>query len=276
MLLRGSLFSQALEMETGISLIAPVGSGDGPYKAVYLLHGLCGRNSDWLNFTQLPYWAREYGAFFIMPEVGRSFYTDMAYGQQYFTYVAEELPAYCEKRFAISPARKDTAVMGVSMGGYGALKCALRHPERFGCCCSFSAACLFLAEGLAAIREPGGEKRAEELYGQQLVTDFRAAFGTDFASDPGNDLTTLAQAVAGQNDLPRFYAACGSEDSLLAENTRFRDEMHRLKMPFVFESWPGAHDWFFFNQALKRGLDFLWRNDDDLHSHLRRDKRRNA
>ena len=61
-----------------------------------------------------------------MPEVQRSFYADMAAGLDYFGYVAVELPAMCERMFGLPHERTKRYVMGLSMGGYGALKLALR------------------------------------------------------------------------------------------------------------------------------------------------------
>lgn len=61
MILRGHFFSSTLEMETGISLLLPKTDGERrPYKVVYLLHGLCGRSGDWIDYTMLPALADQY------------------------------------------------------------------------------------------------------------------------------------------------------------------------------------------------------------------------
>ena len=74
-----------------------------------------------------------------MPEVNRSFYTDMAYGPEYFTYITEELPGLCESMFHISTSSEDRYIAGMSMGGYGCLKAALSHPECYTGCAAISA-----------------------------------------------------------------------------------------------------------------------------------------
>lgn len=66
-----------------------------------------------------------------MPEVRRSFYADEHYGEAYWTYISEELPAFIENTFSVSQEREDRFVIGLSMGGYGAFKLALNYPERF-------------------------------------------------------------------------------------------------------------------------------------------------
>ena len=73
-----------------------------------------------------------------MPQVHHSFYTDMKYGNKYWTFLTKELPLLAQSFFPLSTARKDNFVAGLSMGGYGALKWALNHPETFSAAASLS------------------------------------------------------------------------------------------------------------------------------------------
>ena len=75
-----------------------------------------------------------------MPQVHRSFYADEAHGCRFWTFLSEELPAVVASFFRVSTRREDTFVAGLSMGGYGALKWALRQPERFAAAASLSGA----------------------------------------------------------------------------------------------------------------------------------------
>ncbi len=85
MILRGNVFSKSLRMETGITIITPDTAASGPpHKAAYLLHGVCGSNTDFTDFTMLPVYAAGYDCIFIMPDAHRSFYTDMVYGHDFF------------------------------------------------------------------------------------------------------------------------------------------------------------------------------------------------
>lgn len=246
-------------MDTGVSIITPNKIDDGkPAKTVFLLHGLCGSSRDWIDLTQLVVFAGEFDAFIVMPEVGRSYYCDMTLGQKYFTYVADELPALCRQQFNMSREAADTAVMGNSMGGYGALKCALSRPETFGCCCAFSSACLFIGEEINALRSDAGRKIAAEMFGLQLIIDFQATFGHDLTLRPEDDPVHSARRLAADPNRPRFYSACGSVDGFREMNRRYAEEMGRLGYHFIYEEWDGGHDWHFFNQALRHGLDFFF------------------
>lgn len=259
MILRGSLFSEALEMTTGVTVILP-GSAAGrkPRPVCYLLHGLCGGNGDFAEMSRLPLYAMEHDAVFVMPEAARSFYSDMARGQKFFTYVADELPALVADAFNVSTAREDTAVMGVSMGGYGALKCALSRPERYGKCAAFSSPCLYLGEGIGSFRGPDGARLAVENLGEQLHRDFLAIYGDGLELPPESDIPELARRAAARPDKPAFYAACGDKDGFLEENRRFAADMKALGFDFTYKESPGGHDWRFFDAALEKALRWCY------------------
>ena len=119
MLAKMTVFSHVLDKSCDITVVGPKKLEDTrPMKVTYLLHGLTGNDANWVQYTQLPLWAREGNTLFILPDAGRSWYTDAEYGQRYFTYIARELPNTCRGLFNISGRREDTAVMGNSMGGY--------------------------------------------------------------------------------------------------------------------------------------------------------------
>lgn len=255
MILRGNVFSKVLEMETGLTIVTPNEFKVGhKYQVAYLLHGLCGRNGDWADYTMLPAYANDYNVIFIMPEVARSFYTDMKYGLKYFTYITEELPNICRSIFNISAEREDTAVIGASMGGYGALKCALSKPEQYGYCCAFSSACLFLKEGLDRQRAEGETQEFKAIYGEQLIKDFESIFGKQLEWNSKEEILELAKKINHNTTKPKIYCACGTEDYMHEANVRFRDEMETLDHNFTYEEWEGSHDWYFFNEALKKAL----------------------
>lgn len=140
------VFSKTLNMATALRVILPDEGELGAANTVYLLHGLSDNSSGWTRYTAVEQYARERGLAVVMPEVQRSFYADMAAGLDYFGYVAVELPAMCERMFGLPHERTKRYVMGLSMGGYGALKCALTYPERYAGVGSFS--------GVVDIRRP--------------------------------------------------------------------------------------------------------------------------
>lgn len=258
MLLRGSLYSQVLDMNTGVTIITPEESFPEPPKIAYILHGLNAGNGSWSESSMLPAYAKNYNVVFVMPEVGRSYYIDMRYGLRFFTYVSDELPELCARTFSLRSERENTVVIGASMGGYGALKCALTRPEKFGICCAFSSGSLYTAEFLDRLKRIGDWEKVATIMGRQRVADIHAIFGDDFRVEPENELSVVAERTADGTVLPRVYSACGTDDGFLRTNRRFREDLLRLGYDVTYEEWKGGHDWDFFNEALKKALAFCY------------------
>ena len=238
----GSVMAETLGMRTGLDVVTPAHidyEDRRPYRVVYLRHGLSDNHSCWRDNTQLTQYADEYHVIFLCPEVQRSFYTDMAFGLKYFTYIVDELPKICRRLFGISTAREDTYIMGLSMGGYGALKCALTRPGQYAGCGAFSAAC-DLESGISS-----GMMAREEICG--LV-------GTELRLAPENDVFFLARQCAKGLVRPRIYMSCGTEDSLRGMSKKFCGAAQALDFDLLYEEWQGAHDWYFWNASLRRAL----------------------
>ena len=271
MILRGTIPSAVLGMDTGITIITPgtyhlealKERAGRPYKTAYLLHGLYGNHGSWADNTMLLVYANDYHMVFIMPEAARSFYTDMAYGLNYFTYISEELPLICSSLFQISSDRNDTFVIGGSMGGYGALKCSLFHPDIFGHCLALSSAYLFLKEDLRGMRQNRLDhncfRQSDLTSGEgdvRLLQDMRAAFGEKLECKEEDDLLSLLDSrMKEKRNLPDIRMICGKEDPYLEENRRFAGELNkRAGLAFSYKEIPGSHDWYYFNEALRTGL----------------------
>lgn len=245
MLFRGNIYSKELDMDTSITVVMPREfKGDNPHKVVYMLHGLSGNSSNWSDNTMMSLYSSEYNVVFVMPEGGRSFYTDMKYGLKYFSYVSNELPELCKNIFNISTNREDIAIMGLSMGGYGALKCALSKPEQYSLCCAFSSGCLFLKELLD-----------EQRKGNVTMDDFKFIFGPDFEWKTEDEILELAQKASQGTVKPIIHTTCGTEDSFYQDNLRFSKVMKTLDLNYSYEEWGGAHDWYFWNDSLKYMLE---------------------
>ena len=242
---QGELRSKMLRMRTRLTVLLPdEGAARG---TLILLHGLKGASGDWVRYTNVERYAQACRLAVFMPEVQRSWYMDMARGLPYFSYISRELPDYVEKTFR-APADPDHLyVAGQSMGGFGAMKCALTDPGRYAGCIALSAR-FYLENKLALIRG-----RARDW------ADWQALEGPDVTIGPENDLEALAEKAAAAPRRPRIYVACGTEDAAHGETLRLHSALRRLGYDAVCEDWPGAHSWDFWDTAIRRGLESMVR-----------------
>lgn len=259
MILQGDFYSQSLDMETGVALVAADDFTKAPpRRVVYLLHGLQGRYDDFLYYTVLPDLCRNAHCLFVLPDAQRSFYADMAVGNRYFTYLTEELPHIVADLFRVSSRREDACLIGASMGGYGALKAAFSHPERYAAVAAFSPCCLDMREYMTPQWRSGQAGDAfRRIFGDRLATDFDAAFGPGSTYQPENDVLFLAERAAKAPVRPRVFTCWGDEDIFRDTNRRFPEQMAALGWPIESRELKGhMHNWAFFNEALKLALPF--------------------
>ena len=129
-------YSPTLDIQTAAYVLLPEQAvvekhGGQPIPTLYLLHGLSDDHTIWLRNTRIAQFATHYYVAVVMPAVNRSFYTDMAHGSKYWTFVSEELPRVMETYFPLAKTREGRFAAGLSMGGYGAMKLGLKTPDRY-------------------------------------------------------------------------------------------------------------------------------------------------
>jgi S-formylglutathione hydrolase FrmB len=242
-----SFFSDVLGMSTRATVILPqsaqrqIGVADvtarGELPVLYLLHGLSDDESMWSRRSSIERYAAEYPLAIIMPTVYRGFYTDQAVGYDYWTYLSEELPKIMRGFFPLSSRREHTFAAGLSMGGYGAFKLALRAPERFAAAASLSGVL--------------------DLPSREIYPEWSATFGTrERARAHGDDIVALAEAIE-PGTCPRLYQWCGTEDFLYPENVAFRELAQQRRLPLEYSEGPGDHSWTHWDDQIARVLSWL-------------------
>ena len=266
--LQVDFFSQTLQVGSSLEVILPeAASGaigvsmerpeDPP--VLYLLHGLSDDQTIWMRRTSIERYAAEYGLAVVMPAVGRSFYTDMAAGPAYWTYVAEEVPAFVGRMFRLGSGRAKTFVAGLSMGGYAAMKLALRHPERYAAAASFSGA-VDMATRVADLRERVTVAgAAADPADHQRLHEYRSIFGESVeVHETEHDTVHLArEAARAGRALPSLYLACGTEDFLYTDNERFHRLLEELGIEHTSITEPGDHEWGFWDRHVAMYLAWL-------------------
>ncbi|MFC8851091.1 MULTISPECIES: alpha/beta hydrolase [unclassified Micromonospora] len=251
-LIRCNFHSEALGMATSMTVLLPDPAGSGIGLAggapagdppvLYLLHGLSDDDTIWTRRTSIERYVAPLGLAVVMPQAGRSFYADEEHGNRYWTFLTEELPEVCRSFFRLSDRREDTFVAGLSMGGYGAVKWALRDPGRFAAAASLSGA-LDVAHRQHHPTHPMDPAVWHTVFGDRAV--------------PGSDDDTVALLERAGGDLPALYVTCGTEDFLFDDNTRFVETARRRGVPLTVDFSPGDHDWAYWDKKISDVLAWL-------------------
>lgn len=254
-LIECKFYSEVLGISTSMTVILPqstttqIGMNNVTrgklHPTLYLLHGLSDDDSIWLRRSSIERYVAEMGIAVVMPQVHRSFYTDMAAGGRYWTFISEELPALARSFFPLSPRREDNFAAGLSMGGYGAFKLGLRKPESFAAVASLSGA-LDMASFIARQEEPWFKKELALIFGEREIA------GTE------NDLLWLLKETDTINGpKPLFYQCCGTEDFLYEDNVSFREACGDTSFILTYDEGPGNHEWGYWDDKIRDVLAWL-------------------
>lgn len=232
------IFSNVLGMHTNVYVVIPERRENGSVpKTLYLLHGLSDDNTIWMRRTSIERYAEKYGICVVMPNAEKSFYTDMKYGSDYYTFIAKELPDIMHTLFGLSRDREQNYVAGLSMGGYGALKIALRECGNYAAAAGLSSACDMAAR----------DKRGY----------FPAVFG-DGEIGNENDLFALAEEASRNATKPRIFLGVGTEDFLYDENQKFKEHLASLGYDMTYRESAGTHNWEFWDEYIKYVLEWMF------------------
>lgn len=222
-----------------------------PLKTLYLLHGIFGNYTDWVNGTRIQAWAEANDLAVIMPSGENRFYLDdEKSGELYGEFIGKELVEFTRKLFPISDKREDTFIAGLSMGGYGAIRNGLKYAENFGCVIGLSAALVHDTWKDADNSAPIFTFRRN--YYEAIFGEYDKVKGSD--KDPKALLLKLKEEG---RPVPKMYLCCGTEDGLVTANRDFRDFLNENGVDLTYVEGPGKHDWVFWDTYIKKVLDWL-------------------
>lgn len=240
--------SEALQQYRQVTVIYPDSSEITPKEAadqdipvLYLLHGMNGNQNSWTHRTNLQRLVRHTNLIIVMPNSDNGWYTNTASGLAYFDAIALELPQVMQRFFPnMTKKREKTFIAGLSMGGYGAYKIALKT-NQFSWAASFSGA---LVE----------EEDFAELIADNPVY-WEGIFGPLQADSLHQHyLSTSVQEFDGQT---KFYAWCGTGDFLYPANNHTVEKLQQLGLDIKYQSAPGTHDWYYWEKQIEVFLEML-------------------
>lgn len=245
-----SVRSAALGKEMKYRVLLPEGyeSSLERYPVLYLLHGLGGNYTDWTTRSNVAAYSRTLPLIIVMPDAGNQWYTNAADGSARFEdYMTTDLPADVVSKYRTINSRYGRAIAGLSMGGYGAMKLALKRPAAFAVAGSFSGA-------LEAARDGAFARLIGAAEAERMRTIFGPAGGKTRAE---NDVFALAAALKPAA-APYIYIDCGIADNeLIASNRELVTALHKAGIAYEYHEVAGAHSWDYWDRRIREFLPLL-------------------
>jgi enterochelin esterase-like enzyme/N-acetylneuraminic acid mutarotase len=278
-----TFYSQSLKMNRKVQVYLPEGyNPESPvrYPVIYFIHGTT-QNS----YAEDPLFSIFNGlisngeispVILVKPDCycepyGGSYCTNSELNGNFEDYMVFDLIAFIDSAYQTIPTRDKRATMGWSMGGYSAMKLALKHPDIY-CGVAAHSGMLNLWMGFqyfpAILSEHGGAPVSEYRpdAGSLTYGTFRMAgafspnldhppYFVDFFLDSMGNLIdsvwerwsrhscpTLARNITTKDDLA-IYFDCGTYDETMTYpfNTSFADSLDKQGLPYTFQSYAGSH-----------------------------------
>jgi diacylglycerol O-acyltransferase/trehalose O-mycolyltransferase len=255
-----TLRTPALKGDTHVRVLLPAGYArqrHRRYPVLYLLHGRDDDYRGWTDHGEAAAITARYPLIVVMPDGGSNgWYTDWyrdgkRVRPEWETYHVDQLLPWVDRHFRTIKSRRGRAIAGLSMGGFGALSYAGRHPRLFVAVASFSGA---LEVGSADAWGPQASNPAR----------WRAHLPIDLAAR----LRSLAlielftgNGMPGPLDEAGLSADCDLcriESFVEPMNVRLHDALRRLRIPHVWRDYgPGTHNWPYWERDLRQTLPDL-------------------
>ena len=214
----------------------------GGYPFVIMLHGWSGDETQWEDDADLQFLADSFGVLLVLPDGGYDGWwmdNGRTAGRNYDSYLRQDLKPWIIKRYNGSAKKLQQGIMGLSMGGYGAVMQALKYPDQYAAAASLS--------GVMDITRHPDSWGIEKTLGP--YQDDQAGWQTHNPLD-------LTQQPPRQNS-PPLLLICGRDDFAFAENQTLVHQLDRLDYSYVFREAEGAHSHVFWKTHVNSAIAFI-------------------
>jgi S-formylglutathione hydrolase FrmB len=227
--------------------------GDRAYPVVVALHGLFESSAFWERRGLAPILAdlRQRGEvpefLLVAPDGGNSFFVNGPDGR-YQDLVTQDVLTHVAATYRVRPGRNGRALLGISMGGYAALRIAFQQPDVF---CAVATHSAMLLEKVPSPQDGAGRWHMaafQKVFGDPIDTARWAE------ADP-----LLAAQKADPKTAPALYFDCGQQDryGLFVGNQDLDKTLTARGVAHTFSLDPGDHGYEFVRSFLSRSLEFL-------------------
>lgn len=260
-----SFQSAALGHELKFAIQLPPSYDKDPkrkYPVLYFLHGMNGNEGEFERRGVAAAVNRfresgKIGEMIIVSPAGKnSFYLNAKNGEKYEDAIIKDLIPYIEKTYRTYGTADMRAIQGISMGGFGALTLAFKHPEMFS---SVSAHCAALFAELPTAS--GTDQRSQ--FRAKLVGDI---FGNPpdeefFKQNNPMDLAASNAAAIKKSGM-QIYFDVGEQDryGFAEPNKDFDARLTKAGIAHKFNLFQGNHGWDYMISVADNSYAFLWNN----------------
>jgi S-formylglutathione hydrolase FrmB len=209
------------------------------------------------------------GEFIIVsPAGGNSFYINSKGGVRYEDAIVKDLIPYIESTYRAIGTRNGRAIQGISMGGFGALMIAFKHPELFSSVTTHCAA-LF-----TELPKPSGDPRRAQFIASLIGNIFGDPPDDEFFQSNNPIKLAEVSAAAIKKSGIKIYFDVGEQDRYGFQQTNkvFDDKLNAVGIPHEFHLFPGPHGWEYMLTVADHSYEFLWKNFPQGPSHARAGK----
>lgn len=249
------------DMEYSVYLPADYETSNRRYPVLYLLHGYTDDETGWTQFGEAHLIAdravqsgEAAPMIIVMPDGGLTWYINSYDGKvKYEDYFVKEFIPYIDATYRTRPTKQYRAISGLSMGGYGTMIMATKHPELFSSAAPLSAG-VFEDEEIVNSDDERWKIVLGDIYGKKELT------GRNRLTDHYNKNSVLKIIETGNTEeikKVRFYIDCGDADFLIKGNMALHSIMIDKKIPNEFRVRDGEHNWTYWRTALPDVLKFV-------------------
>ena len=247
------LFLKSLNRQGSFEMILPndmPNESGRPITTIFHLHGYTGKAESWVPQELI----QKYNIAVVSPNGENGFYLDgLSTGHNYATLVGEELVDYVRRTFGLAKTPEETYIMGISMGGFGALRTGLAYPDVFGKAAGMSAA--LIVHGIAHMKEGEDNGMANYAYYHECFGDLETV-----EESRANPETLVKELKAAGKKIPDIYMCCGTEDFLIEPNRQFHQFLTEQSVQHEYHESPGVHDGVFWTEYAPKVVDWFFQN----------------
>lgn len=256
--------SALLKTEVKYSIYLPDGYdySERYYPVVYLLNGYTGDETSWIEsggMQRIVDCEIEQGNIqkmvIVMPDGDDRLYMNRTDGTYpYEDMFMKELLPFIQNNYRVRTGKRYTGISGLSMGGAGTLRLALKYDEHFGACAAYSSAIL-TEESVTA-----SDQDSMDGYISKAMPDMVGKKGNERLNKSYTEYDVLQLVKNKDPELlktVKIYFDCGDDDFLTLGNAQLHKELVVRQIPHEYRVRDGAHTWPFWRESLPVGLKFI-------------------